>query len=164
MDARRPGGNKQEMAGRRRVSRSFFTRKLERRLAEKKSDVPQRLLNLMDVPFEDFTPEEGELYEVELKPLTPVFVEHLMQTYAVMGSPRQGWEEMLERVPSCPIKVLASLVIREDDASRQRAQREPDAAAAAPAMPPRSEKINVRAYARGREAQGKGRWWERKVF
>jgi len=164
MEAKGPGGNPQETPARRKVFRSFFTKKLERKFEEKELEVPQQLLNLMDLPFEDFTPEDRELYETKLKPLTYVFVEHLMEVYEVMGRPRQGWEEMMERVQPSPIKVMASLVIHEDDNAQQQPEEEPEDVAAAPAMSASNEKVSVRVYAREKEQQGKGRWWERKVF
>jgi len=44
---------------RKTVFRSFFVKKLERKFEEKELEVPQQLLSLMDVPFEEFTPEVG---------------------------------------------------------------------------------------------------------
>ncbi|MDD5667011.1 MAG: hypothetical protein PHS26_06835 [Actinomycetota bacterium] len=163
MDAMEPGGNPQEaQAKRKRFFRSFFTKKLERKFDEKQLEIPQRLLSLMDVPFEEFTPEDKVTYETEIKPLTFVFVEHLMEVYETMGRPRRGWEEMLERIDPSPIKVLASLVIHEDEKA-QLIGDEPDPAELAPIVSAPAEKISVRVYGRGKE-QDKERWWEKKLF
>ncbi|MEW6555713.1 MAG: hypothetical protein AB1384_15705 [Actinomycetota bacterium] len=154
--------NPQQAPARKRIFRSFFVKKLERKFEEKELEVPQQLLSLMDVPFEDFTPEDKELYETKIKPLAFVFVEHLMEVYEVMGRPRRGWEEMLERVDPSPIKVLASLVIHEDEKT-QLLEEEPDPAEVAPMVSAPAEKISVRVYAKDRE-QNKERWWEKKLF
>jgi hypothetical protein len=162
MDATKPGGNLQRTPTKKKIFRSFFTKKLERKFEEKELEVPQQLLSLMDVPFEEFTPEDKELYEAKIKPLAFVFVEHLMEVYEVMGRPKRGWEEMLERVEPSPIKVLASLVIHEDEKAQQLGD-EPDPAEVTPIVSAPTDKISVRVYARDKD-QDKERWWEKKLF
>jgi hypothetical protein len=162
MDETNPVGILQQTTARRRIFRSFFVKKLERKFEEKELEVPQQLLSLMDVPFEDFSPQDKELYETKIKPLAFVFVEHLMEVYEVMGRPRRGWEEMLERVDPSPIKVLASLVIHEDEKA-QLMEEEPDPAEVVPIVSAAAEKISVRVYAKDKE-QSKDRWWEKKLF
>ncbi|MBC7253900.1 MAG: hypothetical protein H5T72_08025 [Actinobacteria bacterium] len=146
----------------RKVIRSFFTRKLERKFEEKGLQAPQHLLNLMDVPFEEFTPVDRELYESELKPLAFVFADHLLEVYRAMGNPREGWEEMLGRMKDSPAKVVAALVLHHEE--RAQALEDPccpevEEAAVPPA--PR-QKINARTYRNGKG--GKERWWEKKIF
>jgi len=114
------------------------------------------------VPFEEFSLEDEELYETKIKPLAFVFVEHLMEVYEVMGRPRRGWEEMLERVEPSPIKVLASLVIHEDEKA-QLLEEEPDPAEVVPMVSASTEKISVRVYAKDKD-QARERWWEKKLF
>ncbi|OFW56098.1 MAG: hypothetical protein A2W01_10115 [Candidatus Solincola sediminis] len=145
-----------------RIYRSFFTKKLERAFEDKELDIPQRLLNVMDVPFDQFSPEEKELYETEIKPLAFVFVEHLMEVYEIMGRPTSGWEEMLERVEPSPIKVLATLVIHED----RNLQAIPDdeySGIEEELVPGSQEKFSVRAYSNDKDQQ-RERWWEKKIF
>jgi hypothetical protein len=161
MDAIETGGIPQRTPTK-KIFRSFFTKKLERKFEEKELEVPQKLLNLMDVPFEEFTPEDKELYETEIKPLAFVFVEHLMEVYEIMGRPRRGWEEMMERVDPSPIKVLASLVIHEDE-KVQQLEAEPDPAEVTPIVSAPNDKISVRTYAKDKE-QDRERWWEKKIF
>ena len=162
IDAIDPGVGQQFTPTRRRIFRSFFVKKLERKFEEKELEVPQQLLSLMDVPFEEFSPEDKELYETKIKPLAFVFVEHLMEVYEVMGRPRRGWEEMLERVEPSPIKVLASLVIHEDEKA-QLLEGEPDPAEVVPMVSASTEKISVRVYAKDKD-QARERWWEKKLF
>ncbi len=161
METNEPGGSLHKTPTKKKIFRSFFTKKLERKFGEKELEVPQQLLSLMDVPFEEFTPEDKEIYETKIKPLAFVFVEHLMEVYEVMGRPRRGWEEMLERIEPSPIKVLATLVIHEDD-KVQQLEEEPDPAETAPIVSAPTEKISVRTY-NGKE-QNKERWWEKKIF
>jgi hypothetical protein len=146
----------------RRIYRSFFTKKLERAFEGKGLEVPQRILSVMDVPFEEFTPEEKELYEREIKPLAFVFVEHLMDIYEIMGRPAQGWEEMLERIDPSPIKVLATLVIHEEQNLEMLPEEdnggfEEDHAGAGP-----RQKFEVRTYSE--RARQRERWWEKRLF
>jgi hypothetical protein len=39
----------------RKISRSYFTKKLERKLAEDEVEIPRSLFVLMDTPFDDFS-------------------------------------------------------------------------------------------------------------
>ena len=160
METKIPGGDVQKKPAK-KIFRSFFTKKLERKFDEKELEAPQQLLSLMDVPFEEFTPEDKELYETKVKPLAFVFVEHLMEVYEVMGRPRRGWEEMLERIEPSPIKVLATLVIHENDKVQELEEEEAHLEEAAPVISAPTEKISVRTYAREQKQE---RWWERKIF
>lgn len=144
-----------------KISRSWFTKKLERKLAEKELGAPQQLLNILDIPFEGFSPEEQELYETSVKPLTYVFVEHLMEVYEDMGRPRQGWEEMLGHVEPSPIKVMATLVIHEED-NVMMIEDDPYSIDEIPPENTARKKYNVRSY--NVKDQQKGRWWGKKVF
>jgi len=161
MDTNETGGTLPQTPARRRIFRSFFTKKLERKFEEKELEVPQQLLCIMDIPFEEFTEEDKELYEAKIKPLAFVFTEHLMEVYEVMGKPRQGWEEMLERLEPSPIKVLATLVIHEDE-KVQQLEEEPDPSEVEPIVSAPAEKISVRVY-KDKDAN-KERWWEKKIF
>lgn len=144
-----------------KIVRSWFTKKLERKFEEKGLEAPQQLLSLLDVPFEEFTPEDKELYENEIKPLIFVFAEHLMEVYEVMDKPKRGWEEMLERIKPSPMKVLATLVIHEHEkvANLEDDFDEEDEDESALSA---KEKYNVRSY-NGKDKQ-KERWWDKKVF
>ncbi len=144
----------------RKVIRSFFTRKLERKLEEKGLEAPQHLLALMDVPFQEFTPEDREVYETELKPLAFVFADHLHEVYQAMGCPRQGWEDMLDRLKDCPAKVVAALVLHHEESVKDLEDPVPEEDPVEPT--PQKQKINVRTY-REKE-RGRERWWEKKIF
>jgi len=149
----------------RKIVRSFFTKKLERKFQEKKLDVPQHLLNLLDVPFASFTSRDREIYEAELKPLSFVFAEQLMEVYETMGRPRDGWQEMLDRVQDSPAKVIAALVIHEEE--KIRSMEDPmDLPEETVPLSPRKEKIVVRTFRGGEDGhrENRERWWERKIF
>jgi len=145
----------------RKVYRSYFTKKLERKFQEKEMNIPQYLINLMDVPFDEFTGEDKELYETHLKPLAYVFAEQLTEVYESMGRPRDGWEEMLDRIDPTPVKVWATLVLYQQEEVQQL---EDDLDLTVEEPPPTSaptEKIKVRPY---KEEKQKERWWEKKIF
>jgi hypothetical protein len=152
-----------EKVPQRQVFRSYFTKKLERKFQEKDMNMPQYLINLMDVPFEQFTKEDKEQYETHLKPLAYVFAEQLAEVYETMGRPRDGWEEMLERVDPTPMKVWATLVLYQQEEAQQLEDDldimvEEPLQTSAP-----TEKIKVRPYP-NKEDQSKERWWEKKIF
>jgi hypothetical protein len=115
----------------------------------------------MDLPFEQFSPEDKELYETKIKPLTFVFVEHLMEVYEVMGKPKRGWEEMLERVDPSPIKVLATLVIHESE-KVETIEEDIDPMLEENPVASSTEKFSIRSY--NDKDHKKERWWERKIF
>ena len=146
----------------RQVFRSYFTKKLERKFQEKDMNMPQYLINLMDVPFEQFNEEDKENYETHLKPLAYVFAEQLAEVYETMGRPRDGWEEMLERVDPTPMKVWATLVLYQQEEAQQLEDDldlmvEEPIQTSAP-----TEKIKVRPYPNKADQQ-KERWWEKKT-
>ena len=93
--------------------RSFFTRKLEGKLDEKEERMPQTFLSLLDLPFDDFTPEEHETYEKQLKPLFHTLSAVLLEIFDQMGRPEEGWEESTKLLPDCPVKVVAMLALYE---------------------------------------------------
>ncbi|MDY6794429.1 MAG: hypothetical protein SWK76_03980 [Actinomycetota bacterium] len=161
MESQKQGGSKIR-APARKIFRSFFTKKLERKFEEKEMDIPQRLINLMDVPFEQFTVEDKDLYENQLKPLAYVFAEHLAEIYEVMGRPRRGWEEMLDRIDPSPIKVWATLVIHEEDKVQAMPEPIEIVEEAQPAISSQREKYSVRAYPSKEDKRE--RWWEKKIF
>jgi hypothetical protein len=152
-----------QKAAPRKVFRSYFTKKLERKFQEKEMDIPQYLINLMDVPFEQFTPEDKDLYETHLKPLAYVFAEQLAEVYEVMGRPRDGWEEMLERVDPTPIKVWATLVLYQQEEAQQFEDDLDFMVEEPPATSAPTEKIKVRPY-NDQKDQQRERWWEKKLF
>jgi hypothetical protein len=160
MESVNPEANPQRMRAK-KIMRSWFTKKLERKFEEKELEVPHRVLSIMDLPFEDFTTEDKELYETQIKPLAFVFTEHLMEVYESMGRPRQGWEEVLERVEPSPIKVLATLVIHEDEKAGELPD-EPEPLEESEQEAIAREKFSVRSY-NGKDKQ-KERWWGKKVF
>lgn len=95
-------------------TRSFFSRKLESRLREDGVVMPPSLFELLDVPFDDFTPEERELYDNRFRPLINVFVEALRAVYVSMGSQPEGWSELYEKLRPTPMRMLAELVLLEN--------------------------------------------------
>lgn len=138
--------------------RSIFTRKLERKLEEKGVDMPARILALLDTPFEEFSEEERLVYESQVKPLAFVLAEHLQEVYEDMGCPRGGWEDMLGRLKDSPIKVIAALVLHEEE--RASSIPEDDIPPEPASEAPRKIKVKI---AKPRQVK-KERWWEKKIF
>jgi hypothetical protein len=146
-----------------KITRSWFTKKLERKFQEKKLDIPYEALNIMDLPFEDFTPEDKETYETKIKPFAFVYADHLIEVYESMDKPRQGWEDMLEHVEPSPIKVLAALVIHQDEKASLLPD-EPDPLDESVQEPAVREKISVRVYNNRDKGKQKERRWGKKLF
>lgn len=161
MDKNSPA-QKTEAAPPRKIHRSYFTRKLEKKLEEKGMDIPQKILSILDIPFRDFTPEQKEIYETSIKPLAFVFAEHLLEVYEAMGSPRNGWEEMAERLDDCPVKVIAMLVIYEEEKLEEMEDQEVEDLEEPPPPTTPRKKIKVKVYQE--KAARKERWWEKKIF
>lgn len=138
--------------------RSIFTRKLERKLQEKGMDAPIRILNLLDMPFEEFGEEERDTYESQIKPLAFVFAEQLQEVYEEMGCPRGGWEDALGRLKDSPIKVIAALVLHEEERSKSI----PGEEYPMDRLPETQRKVKVRLIPP--KPAKKERWWERKIF
>ncbi len=149
--------------------KSFFTKRLEAKIAERGMDLPYSFIALMDVPLEDFTPEQGAFYESEFKLYTYFFIEIIIDLYEALGAHREGWEEMLNRLPDTPIKELVSLSLQEKARLEGYDGGEDDALSGAFDLlemdQPLTLTIDKRVIRTGTEAdRKKGRWWEKKVF
>jgi hypothetical protein len=170
--------------------RSFFTRKLESKLEEKEDRIPQTFLSLLDLPFDDFTPEDHELYEKQLKPLFRSFSAVLLEIFDQMGRPEEGWEESTKLLSDCPVKVVAMLALYEfrnssnghgdtpdtlDDYMPPQTAQAPRPAQASkpspmerivnPPPPPSGRgKTPVKKPAEAPGEQKGGKWWEKKIF
>jgi len=169
MEANEPGGETRRAPAKRRIFRSFFTKKLERKFEEKGLEVPQQLLGIMDVPFDRFTEEQEAFYQAEFKPYTYFFIEILIDLYEALGAHREGWEDMLGRLPDCPIKELVKLALHEKarlEGFDEGVEEEPpfDPLEFSKPITLTAEKKVVKTYRPGEPASKKGRWWEKKVF
>jgi hypothetical protein len=144
----------------RKISRSYFTKKLERKLAEDEVEIPRSLFVLMDTPFDDFSEAEREDYENRFRALTHVFVDALREVYISMGNPSQGWDEMAERLQPTPMKVLAKLVEVEEDRLQVMADEALARAEEATSMdrPPLKKRDTPIPDDR------KDHWWDKKIF
>lgn len=164
--------------------RSFFTRKLESKLAAKEAGMPQAHISLLDTPFDAFSPEEQQMYERELKPTFQFLSEILLEVFDELGRPEEGWEESTKLMPDCPAKVVAMLSLYQyrqtaapaDDPlslmddyvppqPAQSARPSPSERIAPQAPPPGANmKKAVKKPSPGKEDQKPGKWWEKKVF
>ena len=144
----------------RKITRSYFTKKLERKLQENEVEIPQSLFILMDTPFEDFSETEREVYENRFRALTHVFVDALRDIYVSMGSHYQGWEEMSERLQPTPMKILANLVLAEEDSLQVIADEALTRAEEATGMNKPAAKKRVTPN----PDDSKDHWWDKKIF
>ncbi len=150
-------------------SKSFFTRRLEVKVQERGMDLPHGFIAIMDVPFDSFTEEQEAFYQLEFKPYTYFFIEIIIDLYEALGAHREGWEDMLGRLPDSPIKELVQLALHE----KARLEGFDEGVEEEPAFDPlefskpvtlSAEKKVVKTYRPGEPASKKGRWWEKKVF
>lgn len=160
MDEENYKGQPAAPTSQRKITRSYFTKKLERRLQEDEVEIPQSLFVLMDTPFEEFSQEERDVYENKFRALTHVFVDALREIYISMGSHYQGWEEMTERLQPAPIKILAELVLTEEDRFQVMADEALTRAEGITGMngPPVKKRDTPNPDDR------KDRWWDKKIF
>ncbi len=142
-----------------KVFKSFFTKKLERKLEERAIEIPYSYIVLMDTPFEQFSEEDKIIYDTQFRALSYIFVELLSEVYESMGSNRQGWEDMADRLKPTPIKVLAKLVLTELDRLDQLEEEPPPVE-----QQPGKVKIQVKKYGATSPSEKKERWWEKKIF
>jgi hypothetical protein len=151
--------------------RSFFTKRLEVKIEERGMDLPYTFIALMDVPFEDFTPEQDAFYQTEFKLYTYFFIEIIIDLYEALGSHREGWEDMLGRLPDTPIKELVAQSLHEkarlegfDDGMGEEAPADPfDLMEMGQPLTLTVDKKVIRTTPAEEQRKG-GRWWEKKVF
>jgi hypothetical protein len=162
--------HEEEGSGRRPPLKSFFTRRLEVKLQERGMDLPPEFISILDVPFDSFTEEQEAFYQVEFKPFTYFFIEILIDLYEALGAHREGWEDMMGRLPDCPIKELVKLALHEkarlegfDDGVEEEPAFDPLELCKPITMTP--EKRVVKTYRPSQSSSPrKERWWEKKVF
>ncbi len=125
--------------------KSFFTKKLERKLEGRGVKVPAAIISLLDKPFQDFTPEDRELYEAEFKArqLIILFSDLLDELYEETGKCESGWSAMCRFLKDTPMKLIATYVLKEEE-RLEEAEEEAAPQLAAGAQP--REKYNVRPY------------------
>ncbi len=130
--------------------KSYFTKKLERKLEGRGVKVPAAIISLLDKPFDDFTPQERELYEREFKgrQLIILFSELLDELYEETGKCESGWSAMCRFLKDTPIKLMATYVLKEEE----RLEGAEVASSEPPASAPPREKLFVRPYKPATEA------------
>jgi hypothetical protein len=143
-----------------KIFKSFFTKKLEYKLEQKGIEIPHSFMALMDKPFDHFSEEDRLIYESQFRALAYVFAELLCEVYQSMGGNRQGWEDMAERLEDTPAKIIAKLVISEEERLQEMDEEE------AIDVPPTNarKKYQVKKYGAGSNTGKKERWWEKKIF
>jgi hypothetical protein len=134
------------------ASKSFFTKKLERKLDEREIEVPAPIIALLDKPFEDFSVEEQRLYEAEFRgrQLTILFSELLDELYEETGRVASGWNAMCRYLRDTPMKLIATYVVKEEE-------RLEEAEDAGPEEPPGGqyvkERYNVKRFQPAQDGQ-----------
>ena len=148
--------------------KSFFAKKLEHYLAEQGIDIPEEIIDLLDTPFDQFTPGHAALYEEKVKgqALAFIFTDNLIEIYHQLGADRAGWEAAVHFLPDTPMKVIAlGALSRIDELEKIPEPEELDpclgGAEALEGMTPQDRKFNVRRYGADED---KGKKEGRRVF
>lgn len=128
------------------VRKSFFTKKMEYMLEDRQVKMPASIIRLLDLPFEEFTPEDTELYEREFKGrhLTLIFGDLLQELYERMGHNRYGWESACRYLKDTPMKVCAMYILKEEE--RLEKVEEPPDYSELDGVKTVREKYNVKPY------------------
>jgi hypothetical protein len=138
--------------------KSYFTKKLERKLEERAIKVPASIIALLDKPFDEFTTEEMRIYEAEFKgrQLTILFSDLLDELYDETGRVSSGWNAMCRYLKETPMKLIATYVVQEEERLEVVGEVVPDEEAGQPAR----EKLNVKRYQApaGEQKETPSRW------
>ena len=135
-------------AGAREASRkSYYTKKLERKLDERGIKVPASIVALLDKPFGEFSAEDQRLYEAEFKgrQLTILFSDLLDELYEETGRCESGWSAMCRFLKDTPMKLIATYVVQEEE-RLARVARESTPLEPPPGAQPVREKYEVKPY------------------
>ena len=122
--------------------KSFFTKKLERKLREREIKVPASIIVLLDKPFDEFSAEDQRIYEEEFKgrQLTILFSDILDELYDETGRVSSGWTAMCRYLKDTPMKLIATYVIQEEE-RLEEVEKEPE-----PGPQAGRKKYNVKRY------------------
>lgn len=147
-----PEGEEAGPSGGSAANKSFFTKKLERKLDERGIMVPASIIALLDKPFDDFTVEEQRLYEGEFKgrQLTILFSDLLDELYEETGRVASGWNAMCRYLKDTPMKLIATYVVQEEGRLEEVAKAVPEEPAG---QQPAREKFDVKRYQPARAEQ-----------
>jgi hypothetical protein len=131
--------------------KSYFTKKLERKLDERAIKVPAAIIALLDKPFDDFSADEQNLYETEFKgrQLTILFSDLLDELYEETGRVASGWNALCRYLKETPMKLIATYVVQEEERLEEVAKATPQETAAQPVR----EKLNVKRYQQPQDEQ-----------
>ncbi len=126
--------------------KSYFTKKLERKLEERGIKVPAAIIALLDKPYDDFTPEDRRIYdqEFEERQLKILLSELMDDLFEETGRVTSGWTAMCRFLKDSPMKDIASFVIAEEERLQAVPQQAPPDESE-PAISAR-EKLNVKPY------------------
>lgn len=132
--------------------KSYFTKKLERKLHEREIKVPASIIALLDKPFDDFTTEEQSLYESEFKgrQLTILFSDILDELYDETGRVSSGWNALCRYLKDTPMKLIATYVVQEEERLEEVAEIEEKGPAGPETV---REKYNVKRYQPAKEEE-----------
>ena len=124
--------------------KSYFTKKLERKLEERSIKVPASIIALLDKPFDEFSEEEQKLYEAEFKgrQLTILFSDLLDELYEETGRVSSGWNALCRYLKETPMKLIATYVVQEEERLEEVAKEVPEEIVGQPVR----EKLNVKRY------------------
>jgi hypothetical protein len=123
--------------------KSYFTKKLERKLAEREIKVPASIIALLDKPFDEFSAEEMRVYEEDFKgrQLTILFSDLLDELYEETGRVSSGWNAMCRYLKETPMKLIATYVVQEEERLEEVGEVVPDEV-----VGQAREKLNVKRY------------------
>ncbi|MEW6553486.1 MAG: hypothetical protein AB1384_04260 [Actinomycetota bacterium] len=124
--------------------KSYFTKKLERKLDERGIKVPVSIISLLDKPFDEFSPQEMRIYEEEFKgrQLTILFSDLLDELYEETGRVSSGWNAMCRYLKETPMKLIATYVVQEEERLEVMGEVVPEEVVGQPVR----EKLNVKRY------------------
>ncbi len=125
--------------------KSYFTKKLERKLEERGVRVPASIIALLDKTYDKFTPEDRRLYEQEFegRQLKILFSDLLDELFEETGRVASGWTAMCRFLKDTPMKDIALYVIAEEE--RLEAVSQPPPLGGEQEVPVR-EKFYVKPY------------------
>ncbi|MDY6793915.1 MAG: hypothetical protein SWK76_01340 [Actinomycetota bacterium] len=95
--------------------KSFFVKKLEHLLEEKGVKVPAGVIAVLDLPFDQFTPECRAVYESHIKgqALFHIFSDMLVEIFESMNADKAGWEATAHFLNDTPMKLCALYALQK---------------------------------------------------
>ncbi|MDY6795453.1 MAG: hypothetical protein SWK76_09285 [Actinomycetota bacterium] len=146
--------------------KSYFMKKLEQHLEVKGINIPGRILEVMDTPFEEFPSSYARIYKQQIKgqALLHIFSDMLIEIFQGMQADQAGWQASANFLENTPMRICAMRALDEIERlnalpkGNHSCMMEEFSDLVSKDEKPEKRKLDVKPYS----GKSKSRWWKKR--